>query len=550
MNRDPLPARPSIRNPVLRGFHPDPSALRYGEAYYIASSTFEWFPGVRLHRSTDLATWDSAGYALTRRSQLDMLGNPDSGGVWAPDLSETGGTVYLVYTDVKSWGSGTFDAHNYVVHADRPEGPWSDPSYLNSSGFDPSLFHDDDGRSWLVNMLNDVRLAGAPFGGIVLQEFDRSAMRLLGEPQIIFRGSGHGMTEGPHLYKHAGRYYLMTAEGGTVYRHQVTMARSERLAGPYEVDPENPILTSADDPNLVLQKAGHASLVHTPDGEPYLAFLCGRPVLPRRLCPLGRETALARARWTDDGWLRLEGGGRAPSLTVVAPRGAGERPTGSGASLEEDVVFQREGLPDAFQTLRVPLDPSWADLTSRPGYLRLTGRESLASRHRQSLVGRRRQAFRCEAEVALEAAPRSFQHMAGLACYYDTRNYVYLHVTHDESRGRVVALLQSDAGETCRPSHEPLVVPDEGPVRLRMTLDDDRLRCWVADADGAWRALGPMFDAGLLSDEYDGLGFTGTFLAMAAQDLAGTGFVADFAAFVYREGDAVEAAYAHPPATT
>ena len=393
-------------------------------------------------------------------------------------------------------------------------------------------------------------LAGAPFGGIVLQEFDRTTMSLVGEPQVIFRGSGHGMTEAPHLYKHGGLYYLMTAEGGTVYDHQVTMARSERLNGPYQIDPENPILTSANDPNLALQKAGHASLVHTSDGEPYLAFLCGRPLLPRRLCPLGRETALARARWTDDGWLRLEGGGRAPSVTVNAPARVRDRRPPSVGPVEETVTFEPDGLPDAFQTLRLPLEPSWADLVSRPGYLRLTGRESLGSRHRQSLVGRRRQAFRCEAEVALEAAPRSFQHMAGLVCYYDTRNYVYLHVTHDEALGRVVALLQSDAGETRRPNHAPLAVRGDGPVRLRMTLDDDRLRCWVMDADGAWRALGPMFDAGLLSDEYDGLGFTGTFLAMAAQDLAGTGFVADFASFCYREDDGVGTGDAHPPATT
>jgi len=527
--------RATIRNPILRGFHPDPSILRFGGAYYIASSTFEWFPGVRLHRSADLACWESIGYALTRRSQLDMLGNPDSGGIWAPDLSSVDGAVYLVFTDVKSWGSGTFDTHNYVVRAERPEGPWSEPSYLNSSGFDPSLFHDDDGRSWLVNMLNDARLPGQPFGGIVLQEFDRQASTLVGEPRIVFRGTVRGMTEGPHLYKRDGRYYLMTAEGGTIYDHQVTVARAERLEGPYQVDPANPILTSSQDPNLALQKAGHASLIHTPEGEPYLAFLCGRPALPRRLCPLGRETGLARARWTDDGWLRLADGGRAPSLQTPAPVDV-MPPARSEGPLEQRVDFAGGELPDDFQSLRVPLEPSWADLQARPGFLRLRGRESLASRHRQSLLARRRQAFACEVETTVEAEPRSFQHMAGLVCYYDTRNYVYLHLTHDERAGRVVALLQADAGPARRPQHQSLPAPGGGPVRLRMTLDGDRLRCWVGSDAGTWQPIGPLFDAALLSDEYDGLGFTGTFLGMAAQDLAGSGFTADFADFVYREG--------------
>lgn len=523
-----------IRNPILRGFHPDPSILRHGDAYYIATSTFEWFPGVRLHRSTDLVSWACVGYALTRRSQLDMLGNPDSGGVWAPDLSAVDGSVYLVYTDVKSWGSGTFDAHNYVVRAERPEGPWSEPSTLNSSGFDPSLFHDDDGRSWLVNMLNDFRLPDQPFGGIVMQQFDRESMRLVGAPRVIFRGTPRGVTEGPHIYKRAGRYYLMTAEGGTEYDHQVTMARSERVEGPYQVDPRNPILTSSEDPDLALQKAGHASLVHTPDGEPYLAFLCARPLAPRRLSPLGRETGLVRAEWTDDGWLRVAGGGREPSLDVPAPVSTCPA-TLVGSGREQVVTFEEGVLPGDFQSLRQPVDASWADLEVRPGYLRLTGRESLASRHRQSLIARRRQAFVCEVETTVEASPRSFQHLAGLVCYYDTRNYVYLHVTHDETLGRVVALLRADAGVARRPLHRPLEAAGDGPIQLRMTLDHDRLRCWVALQPETWRPLGPLFDAALLSDEYDGLGFTGTFLGMAAQDLEGTGFVADFARFVYRE---------------
>ncbi len=543
------PATPTarvIRNPILRGFHPDPSILLHGGTYYIATSTFEWFPGVRLHRSRDLVVWESVGYALTRASQLDMLGNPDSGGVWAPDLSQADGSVFLVFTDVKSWGSGIFDAHNYVVSAPSPEGPWSEPSYLNSSGFDPSLFHDDDGRSWLVNMLNDFRLEGESFGGIVLQEFDRSTMQLRGDARVIFRGTPRGVTEGPHLYKHEGRYYLMTAEGGTTYDHQVTVARADRIEGPYEVDPHNPVLTSSHDPNLALQKAGHASLVETPAGEPYLAFLCGRPASPRRLCPLGRETALARAAWTPDGWLRLADGGRAPALEVRAPLGPrsvseaavtdGAVEGGAERTTEHVLEFRERVLPDDFQTLRVPLDESWASLRARPGHLRLVGRESLTSRHRQSLVARRRQAFACEVETTVEASPRSFQQLAGLAAYYDTRNFVYLHVTHEEGRGRVAALLQADAGRVFRPRHEPLDVPGDGPVGLRMTFEHDVLRCFVAREPGRWTCLGPAFDAALLSDEYDGLGFTGTYLGMAAHDLAGSGFTADFATFVYREG--------------
>src|SRR5207244_12626320 len=142
----------NIKNPILRGFNPDPSILRVGDDYYIATSTFEWFPGVQIHHSKDLVNWHLLTRPLTRTSQLDLRGNPNSAGVWAPDLSYYDGLFYLIYTDVKSLDWIYNDTHNYLVTAPNIMGPWSEPIYLNSSGFDPSLFHDEDGRKWLLNM--------------------------------------------------------------------------------------------------------------------------------------------------------------------------------------------------------------------------------------------------------------------------------------------------------------------------------------------------------------------------------------------------------------
>ena len=299
----------TIRNPVLRGFNPDPSILRVGDDYYIATSTFEWFPGVQIHHSRDLRHWRLVARPLERRSQLDMLGNPDSGGIWAPCLSYADGLFYLVFTDVKSHIGPFKDTHNYLVTAPSIEGPWSDPVYLNSSGFDPSLFHDDDGRKWLVNMIWDHRKGKNKFAGIALQEYSPEERRLVGPIRNIFRGTELGLTEGPHIYKRNGWYYLITAEGGTRYNHAVTVARSRSLFGPYEVHPDNPVLTAADKPDLELQRAGHASLVETQTGEWYFAYLCGRPLRSSRRCILGRETALHPVEWTEDGWPRLAGGG-------------------------------------------------------------------------------------------------------------------------------------------------------------------------------------------------------------------------------------------------
>jgi hypothetical protein len=167
--------------------------------YYIATSTFEWYPGVQIHHSTDLVNWKLATRPLTRASQLDMRGNPDSCGIWAPCLSHADGLFWLVYTDVKRLDGNFKDAHNYIVTAPSIEGPWSDPSYVNSSGFDPSLFHDDDGRKWFVNMVwNHVStgIGGQPkhpsFDGILLQEWDHAAGKLVGPVKNIFPAARTG----------------------------------------------------------------------------------------------------------------------------------------------------------------------------------------------------------------------------------------------------------------------------------------------------------------------------------------------------------------------
>ncbi|AUX21502.1 beta-xylosidase [Sorangium cellulosum] len=523
-----------IENPILRGFHPDPSIVRVGEDYYIATSTFEWFPGVRLHHSRDLRHWRPIGHALDRRSQLDLVGNPRSGGVWAPCLTHADGVFYLVYTDVKTWARGFVDAHNYLVTASRIEGPWSEPVALNRGGFDPSLFHDHDGRAWLVNMVSDHRPGRDPFAGIVLQELDKERRRLVGERRLIFSGSGLGCTEGPHLYRRGEHYYLLVAEGGTAYEHAATLARARRIEGPYEIDPDGPFLTSRHDAGLELQKAGHGCLVETSTGEWYLAHLCGRPLPGERRCILGRETALQRVRWTDGGWLALDGapGPRAPAVRVRAPR----LPAHPFEEPPARDTFDREALGVAYQVLRDVPDERWLSLRERPGFLRLRGRESPHSLHRQSVVGRRVQSLRCRVETCLEFEPTSFQQMAGLMCLYDDENFFYALLSHDERAGRSLALLGSERGKLTWLTDAPLPVAAPR-VHLRFELSGKDLRFSCSEDGERFDALGPVLDASILSDERTsvGIGFTGTFAALCAHDLTGAFLHADFDHLDYQE---------------
>lgn len=527
----------TVSNPILRGFHPDPSIVRVGEDYYIATSTFEWFPGVRIHHSRDLVSWTLVACPLRRPSQLDMRGNPDSCGVWAPDLSYSDGRFHLIFTDVKRYGRTTVDGargaslrdfHNYIVSCDTIDGDWTDPVHLNSSGFDPALFHDDDGRRWLLNMLWDHRPDRRRFAGIVVQEIDLGSSRLIGDRHMIFEGTSLGFTEGPHLYKRDGWYHLLVAEGGTGREHAVVMARSRSLFGPYEASPHGPVLTARHTPSASLQRTGHGDLVDTPDGETWMAFLCGRPLPESDRCVLGRETALRPMRWGEDGWLQ--------TLDDVGAVFADDGPADPVDVLD---TFDDGALPPAFQWLRTPYPERLFSLTERAGYLRLFGRETIGSLFEQALVARRQQAFRYRAETLLDFEPRHFQQAAGLVCYYNSTKFHYLHITagdQDERQIQVLSMLPEGEG---RSIVTPPIDIAPGPIELCADVDNERLRFGyrsVGSLDWCW--LEDIFDASILSDEATLAGlpnFTGGFVGMACQDMAGSGYPVDFRYFRYTE---------------
>jgi xylan 1,4-beta-xylosidase len=538
-----VPERPVIHNPILRGFNPDPSIVRVGDDYYVATSTFEWFPGVQIHHSRDLAHWRLLTRPLTRASQLDLRGDPDSCGVWAPCLTHADGLFHLVYTDVKRYGRTTVggasgaslrDFHNYPVTSPRIDGDWSDPVFLNSSGFDPSLFHDDDGRKYLVNQLWDHRPGRNRFAGIVLQEYAPAERRLVGERRLIFEGTPIGLTEAPHLYKRGGYYHLLTAEGGTGWGHAVTMARARTLTGPYELHPDVHVLTARDRPDAALQRAGHADLVETPSGETFMVYLCGRPLRNRGRCTLGRETAIARMQWGEDGWLRTADGGRIPQLEVPAPE-LSAHPFPAPAARSD---FDGDVLPIDFQWLRTPHPDELFSLGARPGHLRLYGRETIGSLFRQALVARRQQAHCFSASTVVDFEPEHYQQIAGLVCYYGGTKFHYLHVSHDETLGRYLAVMSALPDSPQGDAFTAKIAIPPGPVELRVEVDEERMYLGYRQGEGAWRWLPEQLDASILSDEASAPGlpnFTGAFVGMACQDLAGTAQPADFDWFVYRE---------------
>jgi xylan 1,4-beta-xylosidase len=533
-----------IQNPILTGFNPDPSICRVGDDYYIATSTFEWFPGVQIHHSRDLANWRLLGRVLDRRSQLDMRGCQNSAGIWAPCLTHADGKFWLLYTNVHHHGPGiVMDTPNYLVTAESIEGPWSEPVFLNASGFDPSLFHDDDGRKYVVQMQMGEALTTTRFDGIWLREYDAATGRFIGMPEKIWQGSPIGITEGPHILNKDGWYYLITAEGGTSMRHAVSVCRSRDLRGPYENHPDNPVLTSFLKDHLALKSAGHGCFVETPEGEWFMVHLCQRPLQRpgKAICdreenksvPLGRETSIQKLRWGADGWPRLAQRDNSPLETVECDLTPHPWPA---EVLRDD--FDGPSIKLHFQTLREPPDESWLSLTRRKGWLSLRGRDSLASPFDQSLVARRLQHFRASAETRLSFQPWNFKQAAGLIAYYDRFHYHYFRITA-AGEGRVKLGVISSENTRVGYVHAvdlPIAAADK--LFLRMEADVVELRfSWSTDGV-EWIKVNHVFETTMLGDWVSPhSNFTGTFWGICCQDLSDRSAWADFDYFNYQPLD-------------
>ncbi|MCI8727887.1 MAG: glycoside hydrolase family 43 protein [Hungatella sp.] len=515
-----------IQNPILKGFCPDPCIIRAGEDFYIAVSTFEWWPGVRIYHSKDLKHWEQIPSPLRRQSQLDMTGDPTSGGVWAPCLSNDGKRFWLVYTDVKTKKGMYYNTHNYLVWTEDIYGDWSEPVYLNSVGFDPSLFHDTDGKKYLINMLNG-------FKGITVQQYDPVSQKLTGPVKTVFCGTEAGYTEGPHMYHIGEWYYLLTAEGGTGYEHQVTAARSKSVWGPFEAGEENPVVTSDRSDPGSLQKAGHGSLVDTGHGEWYLAHLCARARTTeegKQVCLTGRETALQKVCF-QDGKLQMADGRKTARLETEEPAGIAPHPLKPAADRDD---FDSPVLGRRYTSPRVPLNEK-ASLQKRPGWLRLYGQESLNSLHHVSLLAVRQQEPHAMAELSMEFEPDRYEQLAGLAYMYDAMNFYIFGKSRLETGETVLRMVGSDTG-VCKYLWEDIPIPSQGPITLR--AETDLAGAWVTFSyslkDGTFHQAGPRLTTEILTDEHC-RGFTGAHFAMYCHDMTGSGKHADFDYFTYHD---------------
>ena len=523
-----------ITNPILKGFNPDASVVKVNKDYYLATSTFEWWPGVEIYHSTNLVNWTLIAQPLSRTSQVNLVGNYNSGSIWAPHLSYAEGKFWLLYTDVKT-GTAFKDTLNYVISCETIDGEWSEPTFVTASGFDPAFFHDDDGRHYIMSMLFDHRLDKPNFSGLLIQEYNLKEMKLIGERNHFFKGTDLGVCEGPQILKKDGWYYLLCAAGGTGYSHASTIHRSKNVMGPYELSPYHPFITTKTASSNPLQKSGHASFVPVSEDEWYIVHICSRPLTERGYCTLGRETALQKIEWIE-GWPRLANGTQYPELEVEEP------------SIAEGIIqmtdhstycdFTEIELPTYFKTLRRPLEEKLS-LTERPGYLRLYGEQSLSSLHQQSLVARRWQSFTFRVETEMEFSPKSFQQLAGLVLFYDTDNWKYLHISYDEeARKRYLQVETADINHFRYQSERTFIENDQQAIKLAVEVKHDKGQFYYSQGTD-WMAIGEETNVDHLSDDYikenGKLAFSGAMVGICVQDFDDHSSYADFKYFDYKE---------------
>ena len=394
-------------NPIIPGFHPDPSIVRVGNDYYIVNSSFQYFPGVPILHSTDLINWEHIGNVLDRKEQLPLRGTNSWTGIYAPTIRYNEGYFYMITTNI---GNGA----NFLVYTTDPKKGWSDPVKLQQEGIDPSLYF-EDGKTYMVSNPDNV---------ITLSEIDPKTGEQLTPGIGIWSGTGGRYPEGPHIYKKDGYYYLLISEGGTEIAHKLTIARSKDIYGPYEANPNNPILTNCNmkGQTVSIQATGHGDFVQDSDGSWWVVFLAYRH-FGGSYHHLGRETYLAPVEWKEGEWPTVNGG-NAINIEMDAPTTAEKQKKD-----KRDSTIKKDSPEWLY--IQNPIEENYA---FEDGKLTITGsKSSLSDNNFPSFLGRRLESpnFSLETEINVENLSEGLK--AGLTLYQINDGHFDLFVRKDNS---------------------------------------------------------------------------------------------------------------------
>lgn len=400
----------SYKNPIRRGFFPDPSIVRVGNDYYMVNSTFVYFPCIPISHSKDLINWEIIGHAITDPDACELEGLSGGRGYWAPDISYYEGRFYICATYRNNDGEKIV-RKQMVTSSEKPEGPYDKPVFINVDGIDPSIFNDDDGKRYML--LNR---------GASIFELSKDGKKQISETSLLYYGDNKRASEGPHMLKKDGYYYLFQAEGGTGEHHMISVSRSRELFGLYEPCPYNPIMTYKELYNPAIRRCGHGKPVMTPDGKWYIVYLCGR-LLDEKYTVLGRETCLDELVWNKDGWPVINRGKGASALAKA--------PLPEYKFKKDDGSFGIDKISPLWYTLRGRND-GLISISNRKLTLK-GGKDGLDSAFCESVLLRRQESFDFEAETTANLS-LSEGGSAGLTCYYDENSFFTFAITLKDGR--------------------------------------------------------------------------------------------------------------------
>ena len=482
-----LLANAQYRNPVIPGFHPDPSVCRVGDDFYLVNSTFQYFPGVPIFHSRDLVNWEQIGNVLTRESQLPLKEATSWQGIYAPTIRYDNGVYYMITTNVGGGG-------NFMVTARDPKGPWSEPVWLEQQGIDPSLYF-ENGKCYMVSN---------PDNTITLCQIDPKTGKRLSPGKALWQGTGGRYPEGPHIYKKDGWYYLLISEGGTELAHRLTIARSRSIEGPYEANPANPLLThcSLAGQDSQIQGTGHGDFVQAADGSWWVVFLAYRNY-EGSYHHLGRETFLAPVEWPQDEWPVINGG--RPVDTLMNVKVLTAPPATEPQKRHIHTTFDRPLGPE-WVYIQNPVSANYQVHNSKLRLIASTG--GLTENVKPTFLGRRQQSANFCAETHLDFYHSVPSDEAGLTVYQMHTGHVDFCIRPTDQGGRLALVVSLKELKFVK-KYVDIRFAD---CKLRVRSDGKYYYFEYAESDGDYKLLDQL-DCSLLSTEVVG-GFTGVMIGM------------------------------------
>lgn len=510
-------------NPILTGGYPDPSICKVEDTFYLVNSSFEYFPGLPIHKSQDLINWELIGYGLHRKSQalakVNLIDIQSDGGIHAPTIRYNKGTFYIITTNVYyDETRKQTDFVNFIITAKNPKGPWSEPHVLEGApGIDPDIFFDDDGTVWYVGTHAPEQANFDGEGEIWLQQIDLNEWKLTGERFYLWRGACGGVwVEGPHMYKKDNRYYLMVAEGGTSFNHAVMIAISDSITGPYISNDRNPILTSRHlSYDNWVHSTGHADLVELDNGQWYMVALGIRGDQDRG-SNMGRETHLIPVVWEREPFWWKKNKYEWPVVAPNTGRVERKNPVPFTASSQKRKLsftdnFDRDSLKLEWNFRRVPLEKSFA-LEQHKGHLRLYLKPNIIrERGRASLMGFKQTESDFEYSSKMIFKPKSNRAEAGISLFQKDNNYFTLTILREKNTNYLQLKL-------ARPKNQPEILVKEklpdyrGEIIFKVKSADESYRFYYSLNGTDFYLFHTSKSNHILSQKYTGahLGFYAT----------------------------------------